>query len=78
MPAVNDHMTRNQIFAIAMIGIGIVTIIRGLTAAYLYNDTEGPISDSERERYKAKLRDRLIVISVGGVAIVLGVLSLRR
>lgn len=56
-----------------MIGIGVVMIVRGLTATHLYNDTEGPISEEELNRAVAKPRDRLFAVCVGIVAIGLGI-----
>lgn len=60
-------------FGIVMIGIGVVMIVRGLTATHLYNDTEGPISEEELNRAVAKPRDRLFAVCVGIVAIGLGI-----
>jgi hypothetical protein len=64
------------VFGVVMIGIGLVMIIRGLTATHLYNDTEGPISDEELDRAIAKPRDRLLALCAGCVSIALGIYSL--
>lgn len=66
------------IFGAGMIGIGLVMIVRGLTATHLYNDTEGPVSEEELKRAVAKPRDRLFAFCVGIVAIGLGIYNLVR
>lgn len=63
-------------FGIVMIGIGLVMILRGLTAKHLYNDTEGPISEEELNRAVAKPRDRVIAVCVGSASIGLGIYNL--
>jgi hypothetical protein len=65
-------------FGIVLIGIGLVMIVRGLTATHLYNDTEGPISEEELNRAVAKPRDRLFAVCVGIVCIGLGIYNVVR
>jgi hypothetical protein len=66
------------VFGIIMIGIGLVIILKGLTATHLYNDTEGPISDEEMNRAVAKPRDRLFAVCAGIVSIILGIYNLAK
>lgn len=63
-------------FGIVMVVIGLVIIIRGLTATHLYNDTEGPVSEEELRRAEAKPRDRLFAVCIGLLSIGLGVYNL--
>ena len=60
-------------FGIVMIAIGLVMIVRGLTASHLYNDTEGPISEEELNRAVARPRDRLFAVVAGILSIGIGV-----
>lgn len=71
-----DPMDNSTIGGVLMIGIGVVMIVRGLTASHLYIDTEGPLSEEEMNRAVAKPRDRLFAVCVGVLAIGLGIYNL--
>jgi putative Mn2+ efflux pump MntP len=65
-------------FGVLLIGIGVVMIVKGLSASHLYNDTEGPLSEEATNRSVAKPRDRLFAVCVGALAIGLGIYNLSR
>jgi predicted secreted protein len=69
------HMSGRGV-AIFFIIIGIVLIIQGLTSAQLINESEISATDEERPRAKATPLRRLVVVSAGVAAIVVGIYQL--
>jgi Zn-dependent protease len=61
---------------IALAIVGVIFIVRALTAEYLYNDTEGPIPVEDIRKYKARPRDRLLGVCLGILCIVLGLFNM--
>ena len=71
-------MEKKYLFGLAMMVVGIIMVVRGLTAEHLYNDTEGPVPEEEIKKYKARPKDRLFAVGVGILCVVLGLLNLLR
>jgi hypothetical protein len=69
-------MISKHTFGILMMAIGVVIVVRALTAEYLYNDTEGPIPQEQIREYKARPRDRLFGVCIGVLCIALGVANI--
>ena len=75
MEIIQIHMSGRGV-AIFFIIIGIVLIIQGLTSAQLINESEISATDEERPRAKATPLRRLVVVSAGVAAIVVGIYQL--
>ena len=75
MEIIQIHMSGRGV-AIFFIIICIVLIIQGLTSAQLINESEISATDEERPRAKATPLRRLVVVSAGVAAIVVGIYQL--
>jgi hypothetical protein len=69
-------MISKHTFGILLTIMGVVIVVRALTAAYLYNDTEGPIPQEQTREYKARPRDRIFGVCIGVLCIVFGVANI--
>lgn len=63
-------------FGIFMTALGVIIVVRALTAKYLYNDTEWPISQEQMREYKATLGGRIFGVCLGTLCIVLGIANI--
>ena len=66
-------MEGTKAFGASMVVMGVVMMVRGFTAEFLYDDTEGPLSPEELERERATPAKRLLALLIGVVPITLGV-----